>query len=194
MFPIGRGGKLLTSFLLCAFAGPAFAQTPHHILIPRASRIDLSHTGIHTHANFLLFETGSLDAAALQRDTAGHAPLTIIGHSRLSTDHAALPPEYQALAEGDAPLVNPYGPIDGQKTGKPGWAAFPFTKGGRHWVKVVVPTRFANWVALQPKARQRRYLDERNYSLEIRWEKSQPPRPNNGGAREGFSYSPIIGG
>ena len=141
-------------------------------MIAHASQVDLSHTGIHTHANFLLFDTGSLDVAR-QQDKSGHSHLTVIGHSRLNTDHAALPPEYQSLSEGDPPLDNPYGPIDGQQRGKPGWATLPFTLNGRHWVKILVPTRFANWVALQPKARRRRYMDGRNYSLEIRREEEK---------------------
>lgn len=145
---------------------PAGAQPPGRRVISGASRLALSRTGIHTHADFILFDTGELDLAALQKDPARYPALKVTAHCRLSTDHAALPPEL--AAPGDPPLPNPYGPIDGG-TGKPGWGIVPFNKNGRHQAKVLVPTRFANWLALQPPARRKVYLDPRRYWLEVRW-------------------------
>ncbi|MDQ2798579.1 MAG: hypothetical protein M3Y13_02925 [Armatimonadota bacterium] len=147
---------------------PTGAQTPAsgHFVIPRAVRLDLRHTGIHTHANFVMFNTGSHDLAAMQRDPARYPHLTIRAETRLDTDHAALPPDL--TMPGDPPLDNPYGPIGGGH-GKPGWSVMPLAKNGRHLVKVSVPTRFANWLALQPAARRKRYLDPRQYQLEVRW-------------------------
>ena len=74
---------------------------------------------------------------------------------------------------GDPPLENPYGPIEGRRGGA-GWGVVPRHQAGRggaviNEAKVVVPTRFANWVALQPSARRKAYLDPRRYWLEVRW-------------------------
>lgn len=170
LFPGEYLGKRLPALLLLLslLMVPAEAQTPMpgHFVISRAARLDLSHTGIHTHANFILFDTGTHDIAAMQRDPTHYPHLTIRAQSLLNTDHAALPPDL--TMPGDPPLDNPYGPIGGGH-GKPGWSVALLSQNGRHWAKVSVPTRFANWLALQPKARRKRYLDPRQYRLEARW-------------------------
>ena len=169
LFPGARLGKRLPALLLLLGLLPVAAQTsaPDHFVIPRASRLDLSHTGIHTHANFILFDTGALDLAALQREPARYPHLTIRAETRLDTDHAALPPEL--TMPGDPPLDNPYGPMGGGR-GKPAWGVTLLAQNGRHLVKVSVPTRFANWLALQTPAKRTRYLDPRQYRLEVLWD------------------------
>lgn len=116
----------------------------------------------------------------MSRDKAHFPGLRVVGHSRLETNHAALPPDWQTPGEDMPPLDNPYGPIDGRQPGKPGWAVLAWTQNGRHGVKILAPTRFANWVALQPKARRRKYLDGRSYSLEIRWKEMGAGKPEAG--------------
>ena len=122
--------------------------------------------GIHTHANFISFDTGTRDLAAMQADPVHFPHLRLRAHSRLPTDHAALPPDL--AMPGDPPLPNPYGPIDGGAKG-PGWAVLASRQGGHNAARVSVPTRFANWVALQPPARRKDYSDPRRYWLEARW-------------------------
>lgn len=165
----GKRFCLLSALLWLGSACPAPAQTPHKILISRASQIGLSRLGIHTHANFLLFDTGTLDIAAMQRDPAQFPRLTLRAHSRLPTDRAALPPDLAAFSNpGDPPLPNPYGPIDGGN-GKPGWGVLPLHQNGRNYVKVLVPSRFADWLAGQSPARRRAYLQPQCYRLSITW-------------------------
>ena len=168
LFPGEYLGKRLSALLLLGLMLPTGAQPAPsgHFVIPSASRLDLSHTGIHTHANFVLFDTGKRDLAAMQRDPAQYPHLIIRADTRLDTDHAALPPDL--MMQGDPPLDNPYGPIGGGH-GKPGWSVTPLAKNGRHLMKVSVPTRFANWLALQTPARRKRYLAPRQYRLEVRW-------------------------
>ena len=169
-FPSGRRGKRGAGLLLGIVGGMALAGAvqcdPKAVVIPHAARVDLSHVGMHTHENFVRFDTGTLDVAAMRQDAARYPHLTVRGSSRLPTDHAALPPEW--ASPGDAPLDNPYGPIQGQGK-RPGWEVTAGQEGGKNWVKVIVPTRFANWVALQPEKVRRRYLDPRSYSLRVRW-------------------------
>ncbi len=158
-------GLCLLLVVLLAWV-PAGAQAPGRLVIPRAARVEIGHTGIHTHANFILFDTGARDLAAMQADPVHFPRLTLRAHSRLPTDRAALPPDL--AMPGDPPLDNPYGPIEGGR-GKPGWGISPAQDGGRHGAKVTVPTRFANWIALQPPARRKSYSDPRRYWLEVRW-------------------------
>jgi hypothetical protein len=149
---------------------PASAQTVNRVVVPRAARIVFSHTGIHTHADYLLFDTGALDILALQRDPVRYPHLTFKAHSSLPTNHAALPPDLAAFSSpGDPPLANPYGPIDGG-SGKPGWTLLPGHQTGKNVVKVLVPTRFANWLALQPPARRRLYAQPKRYTLVVMWQ------------------------
>ena len=157
--------------LLCLITiCPAPAQTPQKIVIPRAFQISFSHLGIHTHANFLLFDTGSLDVAGMRRDPAQFPRLTLRAECSLPTDRAALPPDLAAFSSPtDPPLPNPYGPIDGGH-GKPGWTGLPLHQNGSNFVKVLVPTRFADWLAGQPPARRRAYLQPQRYRLTITWE------------------------
>ncbi len=154
-------------FLLTPMAA---AQAPMRVVIPHASQVALRQTGVHTHANFLLFGTGPHDLQAMQRDPATYPHLTLKAHSRLPTDRAALPPDLAAFqSPGDPPLENPYGAIDGG-AGKPGWSLLPGHQNRKNTVKVLVPTRFVNWLAAQPPARRRQYLRPQNYSLSIAWE------------------------
>lgn len=160
---------VLSLFVLAA--GGAGAQTPGRLVVPRAARVDIGHTGIHTHANFIFFETGARDLLAMQADPVHFPRLTLRAHSRLPTDHAALPPDM--TMPGDPSLPNPFGPMDGGPKG-PGWGVSPVHQAGRNGAvingaKVTVPTRFANWVALQPSARRKAYVDPRRYWLEVRW-------------------------
>ena len=170
LFPVRRFGKRFRkrfSALLLAFLPlPAWAQAPGALTFPRAVQVQMGRTGIHTHADFILFDTGHTDLAAWQKDAGRYPGLKIVARCRLGTDHAALPPEL--AAPGDPPLPNPYGPIDGGG-GRPGWGILPETSAGRHHVRVLVPTRFANWLAGQTPARRRAYLDPRSYRLEVRW-------------------------
>ncbi len=172
-FPGRRGGKrppliAVVWPLLGALAAPTAAgDGPHRVVIPAASRLEIGHTGIHTHANFLLFTTGRWDVAAMRRDPTHFPHLSVRGRSDLPTDHAALPPEF--TQPGDPPLPNPYGSIGGDGAGKRGWDVVTEASSGGNEVRVLVPTRFANWLALQPAARQRRYADRRHWHLEIRW-------------------------
>jgi hypothetical protein len=161
---------LLFSLACLARPFPASAQTVNKIVIPRAAQIVFSHTGIHTHANYLLFNTGTVDIQALQRDPVRYSHLTFKAHSSLPTDHASLPPDLAAFSSpGDPPLENPYGPIDGG-SGKPGWTLLPGHQNGKNIVKVLVPTRFANWLALQPPARRRLYEQPKHYTLVVMWQ------------------------
>ena len=173
LFPGGarRKRRPLALCLLLLAPGWAHAQTPGRLVVPYAARVDIGHTGIHTHANSIVFDTGARDLAAMQADPVHFPHLTLRAHSRLPTDHAALPPDM--AMPGDPPLDNPYGPMDGGAT-RPGWGVFPLHQGGRNGTvtnaaKVVVPTRFANWVALQPPARRKAYFDPKRYWLEVRW-------------------------
>ena len=129
--------------------------------------MDLSHLGGHTHANSLCFGTGRLDIAAMQADkiAQSYRDVRVVGHCRLPTDRAALPPGFESL-QPSVGLIPTYGSIDG----KPGWSFVAATQKGRHVVIFSVPTRFANWVAGQPLALRRRYKDPRSYSLEVIWE------------------------
>ncbi len=167
---LGKLGFCLFSALLwLGSACPSPAQTPQKVVIPRASQVVFSYLGVHTHANFLLFDTGTLDITAMQRDPAQFPRLTLRAHSSLPTDRAALPPDLAAFSNpGDPPLPNPYGPIDGGQ-GKPGWTLLPQTQGGRHVVKVLAPTRFADWLNGQSPARRRAYLQPQRYRLTITW-------------------------
>lgn len=159
----------LTGFVL----PPAAAQTPPKIVIFHAARVVLSFTGVHTHADYILFDTGALDLPALQRDPAHYPGLTFTAHSSLPTDHAALPPDLAAFSSpGDPPLENPYGGIDGGP-GKSGWSLLPGHQNGKNVVKVLVPTRFANWLATQTPARRRQYAQPKRYTLVITWQ--NPP-------------------
>ena len=167
----GRKRRALGLCLLFLASGGASAQAPGRLVVPRAARVDLGHTGIHTHANFIVFDTGTRDLLAMQADPVHFPRLTLRAHSRLPTDRAALPPDF--AMPGDPPLPNPYGPMDGGG-GRPGWSVIPLHRSGRsgatvNAAKVVVPTRFANWVALQPPARRKAYLDPRRYWLEAHW-------------------------
>lgn len=182
LFPGGRGSKLparaAVAWLLLgaggALAAPAAAgRGPHRVVIPAATRLEIGHTGIHTHANFLLFATGHWDVGAMRRDPAHFPHLSVRGRSDLPTDHAALPPELTQT--GDPPLPNPYGPIEGDGAVRHGWDVITGkvntgTVSGENGARVLVPTRFANWLALQPAARRHRYADRRHWRLEIRWE------------------------
>jgi hypothetical protein len=158
------------SLVCLALPFPISAQTVNKIVIPRAAQIVFSHTGIHTHANYLLFDTGTVDIQALQRDPVRYPHLTLKAHSSLPTNHAALPPDLAAFSSpGDPPLANPYGPIDGGSN-KPGWTLLPGHQNGKNVVKVLVPTRFANWLALQPPARRRLYAQPKRYTLVVMWQ------------------------
>ena len=175
-----QGKRHVSIFLLVflaasasAFFAPALAQSPHKIVIPRASRLVLGHLGIHTDANYLLFDTDALDLSACQRDPLHYSHLTFKAHSSLPTNHAALPPDLAAFGSpGDPPLQNPYGPIDGGP-GKSGWTLLPGHENGRNIVKALVPTRFANWLAAQSPARRRQYAQPNRYTLTITW--NSPP-------------------
>jgi len=167
-FPGGarRKRRPLGLCLLLLVGAGVGAQAPGRLVIPRAARVDIGHTGIHTHANFIFFDTGAHNLAAMRTDPIHFPRLTLRAHSRLPTDHAALPPDL-AMPD-DPPLPNPFGPMDGGG-GKPGWDVSPVHEGDHKGAKVTVPTRFANWVALQPPARRKSYLDPRRYWLEVRW-------------------------
>lgn len=166
---LGKHFCFFSALLWLGAACPTHAQTPHKMTIPRASQISLSHLGIHTHANFLLFDTGSLDTARMRQDPAHFPRLTLRAHSSLPTDRAALPPDLAVFGSPtDPPLPNPYGPIDGG-SGKPGWTLLPLHQNGRNLVKVLVPTRFADWLAGQSPARRRVYLQPQRYTLQITW-------------------------
>lgn len=167
---LGKLGFCLFSALLWLGAAcPSPAQTPQKTVVPHASQVVLSHLGVHTHANFLLFDTGTLDIAAMQHDPIHFPHLTIRALSSLPTDRAALPPDLAAFSNpGDPPLPNPYGPIEGG-SGKPGWTLLPLHKDGRNFVKALVPTRFADWLAGQSPARRRAYLQPQRYRLSITW-------------------------
>ena len=164
-----RRAAIFTAALACFVLPPALAQTPHKVVVPHASRVVLNYTGVHTHADYLLFDTGALDLLALQRDPSHYPQLVFKAHSSLPTNYAALPPDLAAFsAPGDPPLENPYGAIDGG-AGKPGWSLLPGHQNGGNVVKVLVPTRFANWLAVQPPARRRQYAQPRRYTLSITW-------------------------
>ena len=169
-FPGGRRGKRGAGLLLGILAGLALTGQaggiPQEVVIPYAARVDLSHVGLHTHENFVRSDTGALDVAAMRQDAVRYPRLTVRGGARLPTDRAALPPEW--ASPGDAPLDNPYGPIQGQGK-RPGWGTVAGHEGDKNWVKVIAPTRLANWVALQPEKVRRRYSDPRSYSLRVRW-------------------------
>ncbi len=164
---VARAGKhaaLILCLPLCAaLFEAACAASPQTVTIPRASSVVLGVLGVHTHADYLLFDTGT-------RDFSRVSPLTLRAFCRLPTDRAALPPDLAAFSRpGDPPLPNPYGPISGGG-GRPGWTALPEHRGGRNVVRVLVPTRFANWLAAQPPARRRAYRRPDSYSLRIGWE------------------------
>ena len=160
----------LAALLACAaLSPPASAQAAQKIVIPRAFRVVFSHTGVHTHANYLLFDTGALDLLKLQQDPVHYPHLAFQAHCSLPTDRAGLPPDLAALGSpGDPPIPNPYGPIDGTP-GKSGWTALPGHQNGKNIVRVLAPTRFANWLAQQSPARRRQYAQPRRYTLTIRW-------------------------
>ena len=166
-------GKLWHGFLFFLFclapACAAAAQTPHRVTISRAAAVSLDHLGVHTHANFLLFSAGALDVVKMSRDPTRFPGLKLRAFCSLPTDHAALPPDLAAFSSpGDLPLPSPYGPISGGG-GRPGWTPLPVRLNGKNCVKVLVPTRFANWLALQPPAKRRAYLQPERYSLQITW-------------------------
>ena len=146
---------------------PAGRWVAHHLTLPTAAKVDLSHLGVHTHANFLCFLTGTLNISTMQADKSAprYRRVRVVGHCRLPTARAALPPDFAAL-QRDVGAIPTYGPIDG----KPGWSFHASMQGGRNEVIFSVPTRFANWVAGQPQAVRRRYQDPRSYSLEVTWE------------------------
>ena len=164
-----RRAAVFVAVLICFILPPAVAQTPHKTVITQASRVVLGVTGVHTHADYILFNTGALDLLALQRDPAHYPGLSFKAHSSLPTNHAALPPDLAAFGSpGDPPLENPYGPIDGG-SGKPGWTPLPGHQNGKNVVTVLVPTRFANWLAAQPPARRKQYAQPKRYTLTITW-------------------------
>ena len=150
---------------------PPVPWVAHRVLVPAAAQVDLSHLGAHTHANVIRFDTGNLDVGGLRsgRPSARLRSVRVVGHCRLPTDRAALPPGLSALLQDYGKNYGPvptYGPIDGN----PGWSFVISHVHGRIRVRYTVPTRFANWVAAQPPALRRRYLDPHSYSLEITWE------------------------
>lgn len=157
--------------LLClGIACPLAAQTPYRVTVSRAAGVSLNHLGVHTHANYLLFSTGSLDVLTMSRDPVHFPGLKLRAFCSLPTDHAALPPDLAAFSSpSDPPLPNPYGSISGG-AGKPGWMPLPIHQNGRNCVKVLVPTRFANWLALQPPAKRRAYFQPQRYSLQVTWQ------------------------
>ncbi len=166
--------KLFFLSALIALAVGAAAQspapgmghwTPRRVVVPAASRVDISHLGVHTHADLLLFPLSAQSVAALQGGPQFRA-VRVVAHCRLPTDQAALPPGFGWLTKDAGPI-----PTSGAIDGDPGWSISPlFQEGGRDFVKVSVPTRFANWVAGQPPAVQKRYRNRQSYSLEITWE------------------------
>ena len=98
---------------------PAAAQSPdapaggwvaHHVTIPAASQVDYSHLGVHTHANAVLFNTGALDIGKMQADGARYRNVRVVGHCRLPTDRAALPPGFDSLLKdyGPDPRLRPH--------------------------------------------------------------------------------------
>jgi len=166
-------GKLPHCFYLLLLslgtACSAIAQTPHKVTVARAAEVSLGHLGIHTHANYLAFSTGTLDVLKMSRDPVHFPGLKLRAFCSLPTDHAALPPDLAAFSSpGDPPLPNPYGSISGG-AGKPGWMPLSIHQNGRNCVKVLVPTRFANWLALQAPAKRRAYLQPQRYSLQVTW-------------------------
>ena len=170
-----RRAAIFAAAFICFVLPPAAAQTPHKTVISHASRVVFSVTGVHTHADYLLFDTGALDLLACQRDPVHYRDLAFKAHSSLPTDRAALPPDLAAFSSpSDPPLENPYGSIDGGP-GKPGWTLLPGHQNGKNIVKVLVPTRFANWLAAQPPARRRQYAQPKRYTLVITW--GSPPAP-----------------
>ena len=82
--------KCPAAFLLAALAGfallPALAQDDRtkssFLMLPP---LLVSHTGVHTHADYLLFDTGALDLLAMQRDTVRYPKLSFRAHSSLPT-------------------------------------------------------------------------------------------------------------
>lgn len=166
----GKPGLWFFLLLLCLSAAcPAPAQMPHKVAIPRASQIVISHLGVHTHANYLLFDTGTLDIVQMSQDQAHFPHLLVRAFCSLPTDRAALPPDLAAFSSpGDPPLPNPYGAINGGR-GKPGWTLLPLHTGAKNFVKVLVPTRFADWLAAQPAARRRLYSQPARFSLQVSW-------------------------
>ena len=153
---------------------PIASWVRHRVTIPAASQVDLSHLGVHTHANFIRFATGSVDVGKMQADQTLYRNVHVTGHCRLPTDRAALPPGFESLLQQDGPVPTS-GPIDGS----PGWSYHPADKSGHHQITFSVPTRFANWVACQPPALRHRYKALHSYSLEITWEE------RGGGVGEG---------
>jgi hypothetical protein len=147
----------------------------HRHTIPQASRVDLSHLGVHTHANVITFDTGALNVTAMQADRsqARYRSVTLVGKCRLDTDHAALPPAFKDFASDIGKVPNPYGPIDGRLHGKPGWVTAAYREGAHNRVRISVPTRFANWVAGQKPQRRRQYQDRRSYTLQITWQERE---------------------
>lgn len=166
---IGKRFCLFSAFVWLGAACPASGQTPHKVVVPRASQIALGHLGIHTHANYLLFDTGTLDVARMRQLPAQFPHLTLLARCSLPTDRAALPPDLAAFSSpSDPPLPNPYGPIDGGR-GKPGWTLLPLHQNGKNFVKALAPSRFADWLAGQSPARRRAYLQPPRYTLQISW-------------------------
>ena len=147
----------------------AGAQTLHKVVISHASAIALGSVGVHTHANSLLFDTGSLDVLKMSQDPVHFPRLKLRAFSSLPTNRAALPPDLAAFSSpSDPPLPNPYGAISGG-AGKPGWTVLPVHQNGKNGVRVLVPSRFANWLALQAPARRRLYGQPARFTLQITW-------------------------
>ena len=162
---------MLLLALLLALLPPASARSANSPVTFHNPQVVFSHTGVHTHANYLLFDTGKLDLLACQRDFATYPHLAIKAFCLLPTDHAALPPDLAAFSSpSDPPLANPYGPINGG-FGKPGWTVLPLHQNGKNSARVLVPTRFVNWLAEQPAARRKLYLQPKCYTLQVRWGK-----------------------
>ena len=98
VFPPGkRPAAFFVAAVACFVLPPAAAQTLHKTVISHASRVVFSATGVHTHADYLLFDTGALDLPALQRDPAHYPGLSFKAHSSLPTNRAALPPDLAAF-------------------------------------------------------------------------------------------------
>jgi hypothetical protein len=172
-----RMGKITLTTLPhdLATAQPARAAaipkwTEHHARIARANRVDLSHVGIHTDANFVEFQSLSVNLGGIVARCLGPKAvcrnLQIVAHCLLSTNHAALPPGLGWLGRAFGPVPDQYGSIDG----KPGWSVKVVLNHGAGYAQVSIPSRFANWVAEQKPALRARYLDPKNYWATVNWE------------------------
>jgi hypothetical protein len=151
---------------------PAWPVTVHHeVHLSRASAVVIGHAGIHTHHNYILFLVPGAAPRVMFNDDRHirYRHVAFTAHCRLPTDHAALPFSIPIFGT-QPPGLDLYGAIDGQALCERGWGVDDISRLPAGLVRVMIPSRFVDWLVRQPPNLQRQYANPANYSLDGNWD------------------------